>query len=301
MVCPFPEFQVSENMPARMAAFGTWIEAIHDAEFDAGDFGLPPELLQEAVESFSRNRFREMPVLHHAAHVQVFHRDEAWFLLHDGMDNLVLVVFTDARQALMKPLYRQFLFADVCRGSSSAPTFLFSHLVFPAQAPLLPPELPFQGSNPGRLVDISEDVPVAHDSQRLDAEVDADAIRRWRIGSLAIFVVTAFFVDFCGHGNIIASRDAGDRPADDIRVLRQVAVFLQPHLLQRRNHDLVAKDPPVSLVILREIELHILTGLPLEARESTLAMKEALKRMLGGECKIVCVKGLYKSTSVLAY
>ena len=100
------------------------------------------------------------------------------------MDGLILVILTDMRQALMELLYRQSLFGYVCRGSSNTTTFLFSHLVFPAQAPLLPPELPFQGTDPGRLVDIGKDTPTACHGQRFDTQVDTDSICLWLIGCL---------------------------------------------------------------------------------------------------------------------
>ena len=107
MICPVAELQILKQMPTRMAAFGARIETVNHTELDADDGRLSPQLLQETIKAFLRNRFGEMPVLHHAAHVQIFQRNEAWFLLHDGMDDLILVIFTDVRQALMENVAQQ--------------------------------------------------------------------------------------------------------------------------------------------------------------------------------------------------
>lgn len=47
-----------------------------------------------------------MTIFHHAGHIEVFHRDEAWFLLDQCVDNLILVIAAKIRQPLMQFLYR---------------------------------------------------------------------------------------------------------------------------------------------------------------------------------------------------
>ncbi len=47
-----------------------------------------------------------MTILYHAGHVEVFHRDEAWFLLDQCVDDLILVIAAEIRQPLMQFLYR---------------------------------------------------------------------------------------------------------------------------------------------------------------------------------------------------
>ena len=69
-------------------------------------------------------------------------------------------------------------------------------------------------------------------------------------------------------------------PILDGHALRQIAKFLQAHLADSRDLDLMPPDGPVPLVVLREVELHILLVLPLEAREVRLPFEEAPERLL---------------------
>ena len=85
------EFQAFMHMPAGVAGLGTRVEAVRDAEFNPDDLCLAPQLLAEGIE---------------AGHVEVFHRDEAWFLLHQCVDDLILVIAAEIRQPLMQSLYR---------------------------------------------------------------------------------------------------------------------------------------------------------------------------------------------------
>ena len=100
------EFQAAMHMPAGVAGLGTRVESVRDAELDPDDSCLAPQLLAEGVEALLRHDLREMAVLHHAGHVEVFHRDEAWFLLHQCVDDLILVIAAEIRQPLMQSLYR---------------------------------------------------------------------------------------------------------------------------------------------------------------------------------------------------
>ena len=94
------------HMPAGVAGLGTRVESVRDAEFNPDDSCLAPQFLTEGIKALLRHDLREMAVLHHAGHVEVFHRDEAWFLLDQCVDDLILVIATEIRQPLMQFLYR---------------------------------------------------------------------------------------------------------------------------------------------------------------------------------------------------
>ena len=100
------EFQAAMHMPAGVTGLGTRVEALRDAELDSDDLCLAPQLLAEGVEALLRHCPREMMILHHAGHVEVFHCDEAWFLLDQCVDDLILVIAAEIRQPLMQFLYR---------------------------------------------------------------------------------------------------------------------------------------------------------------------------------------------------
>ena len=69
-------------------------------------------------------------------------------------------------------------------------------------------------------------------------------------------------------------------PILDGHALRQVAKFFQAYLADGRDLNLVPPDGPVALVVLREVELHVLLVLPLEAREMRLPFEETPERLL---------------------
>ena len=100
------EFQAVMHMPTGVAGLGTRVEAVRDAEFNSDDLCLAPQILTEGIKALLCHGLREMAVLHHAGHVEVFHRDEAWFLLHQCVDDLILVIAAEIRQPLMQSLYR---------------------------------------------------------------------------------------------------------------------------------------------------------------------------------------------------
>ena len=94
-------------MSTVVAHFRTRIESIHDTELDAALMAFCRELRAKFVEFACCNSFRQMLVLHHAAHVQVFDGDEAWFSLQDGIDDLVRVVRADAEPSTHSSRYLQ--------------------------------------------------------------------------------------------------------------------------------------------------------------------------------------------------
>lgn len=46
-----------------------------------------------------------MPILHHTFNIQIFHRNEAWFLLHYFVNRFVFIILSDFCYTLMKHLY----------------------------------------------------------------------------------------------------------------------------------------------------------------------------------------------------
>ena len=94
------------HIPAGMASLGTRIETVRNAKLDPDNLCLAPKLFAEGVETLLRYCLREMTVLHHTCHIEVFYCDEAWFLLHQYMDDLILVIATKICQTLMQSLYR---------------------------------------------------------------------------------------------------------------------------------------------------------------------------------------------------
>ena len=69
-------------------------------------------------------------------------------------------------------------------------------------------------------------------------------------------------------------------PILDGHALRQIAKFFQTRFADGRNLYLVTPDGPIALIVLREVELHVLLVFPLEAREVRLSFEETPERLL---------------------
>ena len=110
------------DMSANMAGFRTWIKSVNHVHFYAYDFCFMFQLGQQAIKPLRCHSFCQMPVLHHAFDIQIFHSNKAWFLLYYFMDDFVFIILTDLLNALMKFLYLQLLLFYVCRGSNSLTT-----------------------------------------------------------------------------------------------------------------------------------------------------------------------------------
>ena len=135
------------------------------------------ELRAKFVEFACCNSFRQMLVLHHADHVQVFDGDEAWFSLQDGIDDLVRVVRADGEQPVVQLLNLQHILRDICKGCNKLVTsFLFLAFEFSRQTPLLTPNFPFQPPDGDRLVDVLEFRAIAEDSKVLEPKVNAERL-----------------------------------------------------------------------------------------------------------------------------
>ena len=101
------QLQVTLDVSAVVARFRARVKAVSNAELDAAFMAFRHELRAKFVEFACCNSFRQMLVLHHAAHVQVFDGDEAWFSLQDGIDDLVRVVRADAEPSTHSSRYLQ--------------------------------------------------------------------------------------------------------------------------------------------------------------------------------------------------
>ena len=99
------QLEVFLDMTAMRACLRTWVEAVRKNKLDAVRFTFILHLTAKFVEFLGRNFFREIPVLHHALDIQVFHDDTRWLGFHDRGSRLMDMILPNVFQAAMKQDY----------------------------------------------------------------------------------------------------------------------------------------------------------------------------------------------------
>ena len=99
------QLEVFLDMTAMRTCLRTWVEAVRKNKLDAVRFTFILHLTAKFVEFLGRNFFREIPVLHHALDIQVFHDDTRWLGFHDRGSRLMDMILPNVFQAAMKQDY----------------------------------------------------------------------------------------------------------------------------------------------------------------------------------------------------
>ena len=99
MICPLGELQVPLYVAALTALLARRIEPISRYELDTVPMALVSQLSVKLIKALLLYSFGQVPVLHHAAHIQVLHDDKPWLSAYYLGGNPVYVVMTNVSQS----------------------------------------------------------------------------------------------------------------------------------------------------------------------------------------------------------
>ena len=98
----FSDLKISSEHGFEVRGDFSSIDDSQDSSFgiNVRSIGIANTDLEERLWSF------QVPSKSSSSVFRVFHRDGAWFLLHQCVDDLILVIAAEIRQPLMQSLYR---------------------------------------------------------------------------------------------------------------------------------------------------------------------------------------------------